>query len=56
MYLSRKYTDLSYKEIGVSFGNKDHSTVIHAVRRIEQGRLKRKEIQEDLKNIENLIE
>jgi len=35
MYLSRKYTNCSYPEIGASFGGKDHSTVIHAVRKIE---------------------
>ncbi len=36
MYLSRKYTDCSYPEIGARFGGKDHSTVIHAVRKIEK--------------------
>jgi len=37
MYLTRKHTDLSFPEIGRSFGNKDHTTVILACRRI--GRL-----------------
>src|SRR3989304_1338536 len=35
MYLTRKYTGASYPEIGEKFGGKDHSTVIHAVRKIE---------------------
>jgi len=35
MYLSRKYTAASYPEIGEKFGGKDHSTVIHAVKKIE---------------------
>ena len=35
MYLARKYTNSSYPEIGSKFGGKDHSTVIHAVRKIE---------------------
>lgn len=35
MFLSRKYTVASFPEIGERFGGKDHSTVIHAVRKIE---------------------
>lgn len=35
MYISRKYTSASYPEIGEKFGGKDHSTVIHAVKKIE---------------------
>ncbi len=35
MYLTRKYTGASFPEIGEKFGGKDHSTVIHAVRKIE---------------------
>jgi chromosomal replication initiator protein len=36
MYISRKLTDLSYPEIGVKFGGKDHSTIIHAIKKIEK--------------------
>ncbi|AFM22753.1 chromosomal replication initiator protein DnaA [Desulfomonile tiedjei] len=36
MYLARELTELSYPEIGASFGGKDHSTVIHATRKIEK--------------------
>ena len=35
MYLSRKLTDNSLKEIGRRFGGRDHSTVIHACQSIE---------------------
>ncbi len=35
MYLAKKLTTRSLPEIGRKFGNRDHSTVIHAVRRIE---------------------
>jgi chromosomal replication initiator protein len=35
MYLSRRLTVLSLKEIGDAFGKKDHSTVLYAVRRME---------------------
>ncbi|MFQ5780739.1 MAG: chromosomal replication initiator protein DnaA, partial [Nitrospiria bacterium] len=34
MYLSRELTNLSFPEIGKSFGGKDHSTVIHACKQI----------------------
>jgi len=36
MYLSRQMTDCSYPEIGERFGGKDHSTIIHAIRKIEK--------------------
>jgi len=36
MYLARKYTQLSYPQIGRFMGNKNHATVILACRRIEK--------------------
>jgi chromosomal replication initiator protein len=36
MYLARKHTDMSYPEIGRFMGNKNHSTVILARRRISK--------------------
>jgi len=35
MYLAKQYTPSSYKEIGKSFGGRDHSTVIHACKSIK---------------------
>jgi len=35
MYLARKMTRHSLEEIGAHFGNRDHTTVMHAVRTIE---------------------
>ncbi len=36
MYISRKLTSASYPEIGAKFGGKDHSTVIHAIKKIDK--------------------
>ncbi|MCG3198016.1 MAG: Chromosomal replication initiator protein DnaA [bacterium] len=51
MYLSRELTNHSYPEIGVFFGNKDHSTVIHAVKKVEA---EKKESEEFAKFIDRL--
>ncbi|MFP4227782.1 MAG: helix-turn-helix domain-containing protein, partial [Salinivenus sp.] len=36
MYLCRELTDESYAHIGSRFGGRDHSTVIHAHRKIDE--------------------
>lgn len=36
MYLCRKLTDESFPKIGIDFGGKDHSTVIHSCEKIEK--------------------
>jgi chromosomal replication initiator protein len=55
MYLSRKYTDLSFQEIGFLFGDRDHTTVIYALKKIERIKNINKEIKSDINNIENLL-
>ena len=35
MYLAKMMTPRSLPEIGRRFGNRDHTTVLHAVRKIE---------------------
>ncbi len=36
MYLSRQLTSSSYPDLGDRFGGKDHSTIIHAIKKIER--------------------
>jgi chromosomal replication initiator protein len=36
MYLARLLTPLSLQQIGTYFGNRDHSTVLHACRKVAQ--------------------
>ena len=36
MYLCRDIANLSFEQIGKDFGNKDHSTVMHAYKKIDQ--------------------
>jgi len=42
MYIARQLTSCSYPEIGEKFGGKDHSTIIHAIKKIE------KKLEEDM--------
>ena len=56
MYLSRKYTGSSFPEIGDQFGGKDHSTVIHAVRKIDKLLDKDSEIRMSISTIARKIE
>jgi len=55
MYLCKKLTPSSLKEIGVAFGNKHHSTVIHAQRRIQQDKTGNQEVSNDIKKIQHLL-
>src|SRR5699024_218213 len=36
MYLAKQFTDSSLKTIGLHFGGRDHSTVIHAISTVEE--------------------
>ncbi len=55
MYLARKHTSLSFKHIGVDFGHRDHSTVVHAIKRIEGSKERSEKILDDINKIENLL-
>ena len=56
MYLSKKMTSKSLPEIGRKFGGKDHTTVMHAVKRIEELMASDNEIRSDIELIERVIQ
>lgn len=36
MYFCKKFTNASLKTIGLNFGGRDHTTVIHALQQVEE--------------------
>ncbi len=48
MWLAKNLTSQSYPSIGESFGGRDHTTVLHAVRTIESLRIKDNELNHDI--------
>lgn len=56
MYLSKRYTKSSLKTIGLHFGGRDHSTVIHAITTIEQRLSTSPKYKRILKELEQKIE
>ena len=53
MYLCRNGLGLSYPELGRLFGGRDHATVIHGIRKIQQLRKVDKDINNLLTELEN---
>lgn len=51
MYLCKHNTTRSYPDIGRRFGGKDHTTVIHAVRRIEELMVKDEQVARDVETL-----
>jgi len=56
MFLSRKYGHFSFPEIGSAFGGKDHSTAIHAVKKIEGLKKEKAEIRNSLKKLKKELD
>ena len=56
MYLSKNLTSRSLPEIGRRFGNRDHTTVIHAVRKVEELRNKDLSFDEDVELLIRMLE
>jgi chromosomal replication initiator protein len=55
MYLAKEMTQKSLPEIGDSFGGRDHTTVLHAVRKIGGERLKNTELNQQLHVLEQTL-
>ncbi len=55
MALARELTNHSLPEIGDAFGGRDHTTVLHACRKIEEIRESHRDINEDYRNLLRLL-
>jgi chromosomal replication initiator protein len=55
MSLAKELTNHSLPEIGESFGGKDHTTVLHACRKVKELNETDADIREDLKNLLRLL-
>jgi chromosomal replication initiator protein len=56
MYLAKTLTSKSLPDIGRRFGGRDHTTVIHAVRKIEELRQSDSQIAEDVELLRRMLE
>ena len=55
MYLCRELTDLSLPKIGQQFGGRDHTTVMHADRKIRQLMAERRSVYNQVRELTNRI-
>ncbi|MGH1576818.1 chromosomal replication initiator protein DnaA [Planktotalea sp.] len=56
MYLSKQLTSRSLPEIGRRFGGRDHTTVMHGVKRIEELKIQDGQIAEDIEMLRRSLE
>jgi chromosomal replication initiator protein len=56
MYLAKQLTTRSLPEIGRKFGGRDHTTVMHAVRKIEELRASDRNFADDIDLLRRMIE
>jgi chromosomal replication initiator protein len=55
MYLSKELTTRSLPEIGRRFGGRDHTTIIHGVRKVETLMAGDPQLAEDLRLLRRLL-
>ena len=55
IFLAKELTNYSLPEIGKSFGGRDHTTVLHAYRKIREARESNVELAEDCRNLQRLL-
>jgi chromosomal replication initiator protein len=56
MYLAKQLTSRSLPEIGRKFGGRDHTTVMHAVKRIDELRQNDSTLSEDIDLLRRMLE
>jgi len=56
MYLAKQLTSRSLPEIGRKFGGRDHTTILHAVKKIEELMAKEKSMCEDIELLRRTLE
>jgi chromosomal replication initiator protein len=56
MYLAKQLTSRSLPEIGRKFGGRDHTTVMHAVRKVEELRDADSSFAEDLELLKRMLQ
>jgi chromosomal replication initiator protein len=56
MYLAKQLTSRSLPEIGRKFGGRDHTTVMHAVRKIEELKTTDSGFAEDVDLLRRMLE
>jgi chromosomal replication initiator protein len=56
MWLAKNLTTRSYPEIGRRFGNRDHTTAMHAVRKIDELKAQDAQIAEDAELLRRMLE
>ncbi len=56
MYIARDCSNASFPEIGASFGGKDHSTVIHAFKKVEKDISNNPDLRQTIATIKKMLE
>ena len=56
MYLSKQLTQRSLPDIGRKFGGRDHTTVMHAVKKVDELRAADRHFDEDVDMLRRMLE
>ena len=56
MYLARKFTHSSLPELGEAFGGKDHTSVLHSIRKVEKMLKEDEDMRRIIEKLERIIE
>ena len=55
MYLCREVANMSFPQIGIDFGNRDHSTVMHAYKKITKEIKEKNNTKLIVESVKNII-